>query len=126
MIGNTDWRLYTQKNVKLIKHADSELYTIVPYDFDFAKIVEPPYIRYDSNIPNLDEYNRAAKDVFSSKESFDACLKKFLNLRETGFSNYKQCTRLSNPHKREMTQFLKTFFKKAKNKQSLEAIFLAD
>ena len=45
MIGNTDWAVPNYHNVKLIRPADSlgvEPY-VIPYDFDYAGIVNTPY-----------------------------------------------------------------------------------
>lgn len=126
MVGNTDWQVKLQKNLKLIKHGDSDLYTIVPYDFDFAKIVEPSYVRYATHISNLDANNRAAMDSFKDKESLAACIATFKALQKTGFTCYKNCDKLGSKEKSMMTAYIKSFFKLAKNKQKMEQTFLSD
>lgn len=45
LIGNTDWSVQYQHNVKLIVQKSSIWPTTVPYDFDHAGIVRAPYAR---------------------------------------------------------------------------------
>lgn len=124
MVGNTDWKLKLQKNLKLIKHSNSDLYTIVPYDFDFSKIVDPPYLRINQKIPSLDKYNRAALGYFSNKESLENALVNFNSLRKNSFIRFQKCPLMTNQTKKEMSSYLKSFFKKAKDKEYMEMIFL--
>jgi hypothetical protein len=42
MIGNTDFSIYALHNVRIVQRPDKSLH-VVPYDFDFAGIVNPPY-----------------------------------------------------------------------------------
>lgn len=43
MIGNTDWDLDPVRNLKIFGEAGNR--SLVPYDFDFAKLVEAPYAK---------------------------------------------------------------------------------
>jgi hypothetical protein len=43
MIGNTDWSVQYQQNIKLIFADSTSLPSTVPYDFDHAGIVRAPY-----------------------------------------------------------------------------------
>src|ERR1700682_561408 len=43
MIGNTDWSVQYQQNIKLIKFDSSSVPSPVPYDFDMSGIVNSPY-----------------------------------------------------------------------------------
>lgn len=112
MIGNTDWKLSLQKNLKLVKHFNTNLYTVVPYDFDFAKIVNPPYFRYAKGIPNLDKHNRADLDFFTDSVSLEQAMKKFQSLKKSGFTCFNQCAILTKKHKKEMMDVLKSYFKR--------------
>ena len=125
MIGNTDWELKNQKNLKLVKHKNSKLYTVIPYDFGFAKIVSTSYLRMDKTVPNVDNNNRAAMGVFNDLKSLERGITKFQNLKETGFTCFNKCKYLGKKDKTEMAYFMKSFFKKTKKKQALVDIFLA-
>jgi hypothetical protein len=50
MMGNTDWSMAYFHNVKLVRTAENK-YVPVPYDFDWAGFVNPPYASPD---PSLD------------------------------------------------------------------------
>ena len=54
MIGNLDWSAYRFHNVRLIRTEDGR-YITVPYDFDFAGVVNA---RYATPPPDLTERNR--------------------------------------------------------------------
>ena len=121
MIGNSDWRINLQKNLKLVKHRNSDLYTIVPYDFDFARLVSPPYIRGDE----------AARVVLQKKAmssaneiSLNKSLEKFKRLQKTGFTCFQKCDKLTRQEKAEMTVYLKTFYKKTKKQEQFVTRFL--
>lgn len=43
LIGNTDWSIQYRQNIKLIIPSENQKPVAVPYDFDHAGIVRPPY-----------------------------------------------------------------------------------
>lgn len=45
MIGNLDWSLRKQRNVKLVQTKGTPKLTVVPYDFDQTVLVRPSYAR---------------------------------------------------------------------------------
>ena len=45
LIGNTDWSIQYQQNIKLIQTSPSNLPISIPYDFDHAGIVRAPYAK---------------------------------------------------------------------------------
>lgn len=49
MIGNTDWNLYKQHNIKWLRLDDSAI--PVPYDFDFSGLVNAPYATPHPSLP---------------------------------------------------------------------------
>ncbi len=55
MIGNADWQLYAQKNVKWIQKNNKII--PVPYDFDFSGLVNPSY-----GIPNPDYQHKTMQE----------------------------------------------------------------
>jgi len=110
MIGNSDWQIKLQKNLKLVKHNNSDLYTIVPYDFDFAVLVNPPYMRVDGAKSRLDLHNRATTST--DEVNLNKCLNKFKRLRKTGFTCFSKCDKLAAKEKTEMAAYIKSFYKK--------------
>lgn len=124
MIGNADWRIDLQKNLKLVKHHNSDLYTMVPYDFDFAALVSPPYLRGGGEKARSDLNQRAVSSA--DKTLLNRSLQKFKGLQKTGFTCFKQCDKLKMQEKAEMTVYLKSFFRKAKKKEQFVDTFLGE
>ena len=122
MIGNSDWRIDLQKNLKLVKHPNSDLYTVVPYDFDFATLVSPPYLRADGAGARVVLQKKAMS--FANKTSLNRSLDKFKHLQKTGFTCFQKCDKLARQEKAEMTIYLKTFYRKAKKQEQFVTMFL--
>jgi hypothetical protein len=55
MIGNTDWAIKNRHNINTLLIGSDSLLTAVPYDFDYAGIVNTPYAvpGRNMNIPNV-------------------------------------------------------------------------
>ena len=124
MIGNSDWQIHLQKNLKLVKHQDSELYTIVPYDFDFATLVSPPYLKNNGGKSRLEVHKKAMSSA--NRASLNRTLDKFKRLQKTGFICYRKCDKLMGQEKTEMAAYIKTFYKKAKKQEQFIAMFLGE
>lgn len=124
MIGNTDWNLRQQKNLKLVRLKHHTFYTLIPYDFDFAKIVDAPYSSVDNSIKNLDKGNRAAQGTFTNRYALADQIALFQSLRKTGFRNYKKCPLLKQSAKVAMSMYINTFFQTIKNRKRMEKTFL--
>ena len=125
MVGNTDWKLNVQKNLKLVKHPNHDLLTLVPYDFDFARLVGAPYMVPDTpKGAKADENNRYASGQFANEASLQATIQQFKELRKTGFRCYKECTALKNKEKGRMTYFMNSFFQMVKDKKLMKKTFL--
>jgi len=110
MIGNTDWNLSKQHNVKLLIENEKISPLPVPYDFDFAGLVNAPYATPYSTLPienvkqrffqfkgNRNTDFRSTYDLFNAKKAEIMCLHTDFNL-------------LDEPVKIEMTNYLKAFF----------------
>lgn len=51
MIGNTDWNLADQHNIKMVQLEGKSAPTPVPYDFDYAGLVNAPYAKPHPQMP---------------------------------------------------------------------------
>ena len=87
MIGNTDWSVRYQQNVKLIRADSTSLPSTVPYDFDHAGIVRAPYakpapeLKMNSTLqrryrgycmPNMNEFTQVFETFNEHKDDFYA------------------------------------------------------
>jgi len=126
MIGNTDWQVDVQQNLKLVQHPTDTLLTLVPYDFDYAKIVDAPYMKPYTKVKKIDPDNRYAMGKFANQQSLDATIQQFMTLRKTGFKCYKKCTFLKGKEKGRMSYYMQTFFQTLKNDKQMAKTFLVE
>ena len=125
MIGNTDWNIELQKNLKLVQKVGAAKLTLVPYDFDFTAFVTPPYYK---SIPIKDAENnpenRIALGKCATKEGLQQTAAEFLALHKTGFQCFKDSPLLESNEKKAMRFYLKDFNRILKQERWLEDIFL--
>jgi len=125
MIGNTDWNIELQKNVKFVRVGESDKLTLVPYDFDNSKLVDAPYMSLYPDAKTVKLDNRYVKEKFNSKEALHAEMEYFISLKnENGVFVFNKCEHLKRSEKLNMKAYLKPFFKKIKSKKKMEKIFL--
>ena len=125
MIGNTDWKISTQKNLKFLRCPETEKLIVVPYDFDNCRFVDAPYMTLypDAKVRKLD--NRHVKQKFTSKVALHEEIELFKSLNdELNLHCYYQCEKLIRSEKLKMKSYLKPFFKCLKKKKRLENEFL--
>jgi len=125
MIGNTDWSVELQKNLKLVQKEGEDKLTLVPYDFDFTAFSNPPYMKI---IPMHDRENnpenRIALGKFTNATSLQTTANQFLALRKTGFQCFKDCPILESNEKKAMRFYLQGFYRVLKNEKWLGEVFM--
>ena len=125
MIGNTDWNIELQKNLKFVQKEGEEKLTLVPYDFDFTAFANPPYLKL---IPMKDAKNnpenRIAMGKCTTKEGLKTTAAAFSGLRKTGFQCFKDSPLLEANEKKAMRFYLQGFYRISKSEKWLEEVFL--
>ncbi|MCK6694537.1 MAG: hypothetical protein L6Q97_20870 [Thermoanaerobaculia bacterium] len=66
MIGNTDWNIAEQRNVRFMRTANGEI-LMIPFDFDFAGFVNAPYAT-----PNADTGLKNIRDRYLMSDKLDS------------------------------------------------------
>lgn len=110
LIGNEDWGIPMLRNLKMVQPIDGSPLIPVPYDFDFAGMVDAPYA-----IPNTDLNLRSIKDrVYLGNPIGDnemsAMLRFFIKNRsmlEAKIDGFKTMKRSS---RKEMLDYLDSFY----------------
>jgi hypothetical protein len=126
MIGNDDWDLSMNRNIAFIQVNGSERPLVVPYDFDFAGLVNPSYAKPNLNYGARSVTDRVPIGRFDSRESLRALCDEWLLLRKEVIKEYKDCSFLSDASKREMTQYLNESFALLRNNKEMERLFFAE
>lgn len=107
MIGNTDWSIAAQRNLKFILRDETASVIAVPYDFDMSGLVNPIY-----GIPNPDLPITSLQDRYymgllqPSKETVDLLYAK----KEELLEYCKKYKLLNGAHRREVIQFIESFY----------------
>jgi len=110
MIGNADYDLAMMRNLKMVKPYLGGGVIPVPYDFDFAGLVNPSYA-----VPNSDYGLVSVKQrVFLGNEVDSAVLvatlEHFINRRAAMEQTVKDCPMLSRSEQNDVLLYLDTFF----------------
>ncbi|MEM1220185.1 MAG: hypothetical protein AAGH79_14790 [Bacteroidota bacterium] len=110
MIGNTDWDIRMARNVKILQIKKSGALIPVPYDFDFAGLVNAPYA-----VPNPDFQIASVKDrVYQGEDQNNAHLGQtlffFKQHREKLLQRVEDLPELSRDTRYEVSTFLNSFF----------------
>lgn len=114
MIGNADWQITMPRNIKIVQNAQENNYRAVPYDFDFSGLVNAEYA-----IPNPDYALRSVKDRvllwdFESTPDWEQAKNLFLSKEMEVMAYVNHYDLLSNKSKRQVSDYLSSFFKELK------------
>ncbi|MFK7981162.1 MAG: hypothetical protein AB8G86_14340 [Saprospiraceae bacterium] len=126
MIGNLDWDITVQRNVKLIQPDAGGKPILVPYDFDFSGLVKAPHARLNPDYQQRNIEERFPQGKFPDKTTLMATATNFQQLEKDGFRCYMSCTILEKSVKKKMNKYLTSFFRILKDKPYLRELFLEE
>lgn len=111
MIGNTDWSIEANKNVKILKDKNSEVYRLISYDFDFSGLVSAPYSSPNPDLGISSVYQRYYKGYPTSEEHLDKIIKIFLEKEEKVYQLIAQQEGLDDHNKAYVEKYINKFYK---------------
>jgi len=124
MIGNTDWFIYNQHNVKILKVED-ELFPIpVPYDFDYAGIVDADYAIPEERLPLSDIKERYYLGACRTPEELQPIFQRFKDKKESILRTCAEFTPLSKPIRAEITSYIEEFFEILENEERRKKLII--
>jgi len=112
MIGNTDWSVYANHNIKFIAEkqpAVTRPYAIA-YDFDYAGLVNAPYAVPEPALGINAVTDRVYRGFPRSIEELQEVSKIFVEKRDSIYSLIQNFKLLDPRHKSEMKNYLDDFF----------------
>lgn len=118
MIGNEDWDLTMVRNLKMFKR-NGQLIP-VPYDFDFAGIVNTTYAVPNVNLGLSTVVDRAYFGVLSSDKDLTATLQKFESKRKALITLVKNFKPLNFEERATIVNYLQSFYKNTKDIKKIE------
>lgn len=111
MIGNADWMMTTSKNVKYI--IKEEKIFPVPYDFDFAALVEASYASFSYSTGQSSFYDRVYRGFEESHAELEGVIRLFHDKKDALYQTIRQFKRLKAHTRKEMIDYLDGFFANA-------------
>ena len=125
-IGNTDWSVPNNHNVKLIfdRKNDAALPFPVAYDFDYCGLVDASYAIPNEVIGTEKVTERVYRGFPRSPEEIQTILNVFKTKKESIYSLINNFTLLSEKARKVMTDYLEDFYTTIENSSRVKAIFI--
>jgi len=127
MIGNYDWSIPGQHNVKVIKPLiieSSGLGIAIPYDFDWTGVVNASYAQPAEEIGTASVRERIYTGICRSREVFEKDLEIFAGKKDKFYLIVNEFPYLNQKEKRDITRYLDDFFDRLEGRSMLTNIFL--
>jgi hypothetical protein len=126
LVGNTDWSIPGRHNIQLIRSTDPlliELY-VIPYDFDFAGIVNANYAIPDENLGISSVTERVYRGVCIPETEIKKAAKHFMDKKEQIYQLYQNSDLLDKNNLRFTLKYLDDFYQIIENENSLKRYIL--
>jgi len=120
MIGNADWKIRTQSNVKFIQANEGEILSLVPYDFDSSGFVDPDYARPFNHLGLSTMKQRLFLGQFDNKKERQKVITFYNEQRKNIYALVKNFKRLDTRTRYEIKEYLNAFYRIINTKRFLE------
>ena len=125
LIGNTDWSIQYQQNVKLIQTSPSSLPISIPYDFDHAGIVRAPYAKPAPALKMKSTQERRYRGFcVSNMNELATIFEEFNGLRESINKLYNKNILLDQKYIKKTISFLNEFYETINDPKKAKRAFL--
>ncbi|MCB0642821.1 MAG: hypothetical protein KDC44_14330 [Phaeodactylibacter sp.] len=112
MIGNADWNLSMERNIKLMQPVGREDWIGVPYDFDFSGLVDAPYALPNPDYDLQSVQERAYIGGKPDAELLKSVFEEFTAQRKAFRKSIRSTPKLSGAVKEEILSYLDTFYER--------------
>jgi hypothetical protein len=123
MLGNTDYSIWTLHNVVIVQDKRRKFFP-VPYDFDLSGMVHPPYAAPDPRLSLKSVTDRLYRGPCRTVEEFNAAAEPFRAHQADMMSTIDAVADLDVVHKREMKDYLESFFRRIATPESIKKTFV--
>lgn len=117
MIGNTDWNMSKHHNIKLLQLKDKMAPTPVPYDFDYAGLVNAPYAKPHPQLPIQSVTQRLFQWRGQNATALEHTLAQFKCKKNALLKEVRQLEGLRPEVRTEALTYLETFFELLERKE---------
>ena len=111
LIGNTDWSIQYQQNIKFLSDTLYPAIVTVPYDFDHAGIVRAPYARPapELKLPTT-QHRRYRGYCIENMEEYAPVFAKFNAFKEDIYAIYEKNPFINDNYRKQTIKFLDDFY----------------
>lgn len=121
MIGNTDWSISGLHNIRLVEVPIGRVFA-VPYDFDWAGLVDTRYAFPDPSLPIRDVRERIFRGHCVATDELRAAIEHFLQRRDDVFGAV-EVAGMEERDARRMRSYLDEFYDELEDPERLERRF---
>jgi hypothetical protein len=123
MIGNTDFSLYANHNVRFVQDPSRTLYP-VPYDFDLSGVVHAPYAIPDRRFGIRSVLDRLYRGPCRSVDQVDAAADMFRSKKDDMIALLEGLKQMDSGMRSEMKSYLEEFFRVIDKPSSVKSRFV--
>lgn len=124
MIGNTDWSVEYQQNIKLIAQDSLTKPFTIPYDFDHAGLVDAIYAHPAEELKLSSVTERRYRGYcLTDLSQYNPSFELFNKLKEQVYSLFESATYLSAGSKKSCIRFIDEFYGAINNSQRVKKDF---
>lgn len=124
LIGNTDWSVEYQQNIRLLAADSLSLPGTVPYDFDHAGLVDAPYAQPAEELKMQSVRERRYRGYcINDMNEFTPVIYFYNNLKKNIYSLYSNCTFISSKYLKSTLKYLDEFYNTINDSKKLREEF---
>lgn len=122
MIGNADYGIRMPRNIKIVQQSAGGQFKAVPYDFDFAGMVNTEYAIPNADFKQTDVKNRVWIWEHATTPQLDNVVNSFLAKEAEVMQLINSFPNLSNKSRRQVSKYLGDFYTSLKDGSFQQAI----
>ena len=123
LVGNTDWSVQYQ-NIKLVAHDSLAIPTPVPYDFDHAGLVSPPYAKPAEELDMHSVRERRYRGYcMQNMQQFDDIVALYNKLKPAIYKLYTDCTLLDAKYVKSTIKYFDEFYETINDPSAMKIAF---
>jgi hypothetical protein len=128
MIGNTDWSVPVNHNIRIIHSKKDSLSRpfVVPYDFDFSGLVNTNYSSPDERLGIENVRERLYRGFPRTMEELNIVLDVFNKQKPNIYALINNFDLLTPRTKKEMTLYLDEFYKTISSQYTVKDVFITN
>jgi hypothetical protein len=124
MVGNTDWGVPTLHNIKLISKTPTSRLITIPYDFDWASLVNAPYAIPNAKLDIESIHDRLYRGYQRTEKELEYIFREFRMKKELLYDLYTNCPYLDDKEKERALNYFDEFYEIINNPKSIKSKFI--